>query len=90
MPGTRRGPKSSRYENHDKLKKQSRFKEPEDLVQSMMEEMSESNTDPEILVPINQHIEMIEEELQHKNFILMGPGCCGKSSTVCWLTNSSQ
>jgi hypothetical protein len=29
----------------------------------MMEEMSENNLDPEILVPINNQIEMMDEEL---------------------------
>lgn len=49
-----------------------------------MEEMNETNNDPDILIPLNGRVEMMEEEMKNKSFVLVGPGHSGKSSTVRW------
>ena len=55
-----------------------------------MEAFSENNTDLDVLVPLNDKIEMSEEELQNKSFILMGSGHSGKNSTVRWLMRDKE
>ena len=73
-----------------KLKDYKKPTKPYDILQSMMECFSETNSNPEILIPLSDKIEMSEEELQNKSFILMGPGHSGKNSTVKWLMRENE
>ncbi len=79
-----------KFDNRDKIRGYERSKEYYDLVHQMMEKMSENNVDPQILVPINSRVQMMQEEMQSKNFILMGPGHSGKSATVHWVTQNCR
>lgn len=52
--------------------------------------MSEINYNSEILIPLNSRVEMLEEEIKNKSFVLTGPGHSGKSSTVYWSLKNNK
>lgn len=83
MPAKKRK-QSNAYENAEKMKSYERSKAPYDLIQSLMEEMSENNVEPDVLIPLNRRVEMMEEEIKNKSIVLMSPGHGGKSATVHW------
>lgn len=53
----------------------------EDLIDILIEDMSEHNNDPDIIVP-NEKLEKYENNLSGNSLVLVGPANSGKNSQV--------
>ena len=55
------------------------------MLDELLIDLSETNKDPEILVPISDKILKYENNLSGNSLIIVGPASSGKESHVLWL-----
>ena len=58
-----------------------------DILDELIEDMSEHNKQFDILVPLSDKIEKLRSKLRGNSFILVGSASGGKESHLTWLTH---
>jgi hypothetical protein len=59
----------------------------DDVLDELIEDMSESNKNLDILIPLSEKLKDYEGNLSGNSFILAGPANSGKNSHILWLSS---